>query len=248
MEEIMQMREFAVRFMESLANNPSVGYDQQHRWGEKGDYDCSSAVISAWEFAGVPVKQAGASYTGNMYKVFLANGFEDVTSQVDLANGAGLLVGDVLLNHQKHTAMYAGNGNTVEANINELGLATGGTPGDQTGREFWLRLYRNYPWDVVLRYTGKSSQAISEEKAETNAPTYFYNSKLLPLLKKGMISPYVQTAKEILAARGYFSGEINQEFDLKLDAAVRGFQADMQLDPDGEIGILTWEPILKPKQ
>ena len=244
MQEIIQIREFAVKFMESLANNPSIGYDQQYRWGERGDYDCSSAVISAWEFAGVPVKQAGATYTGNMYKVFLANGFEDVTSQVDVTNGAGLVIGDVLLNHQKHTAMYAGNGNTVEANINELGAATGGTPGDQTGREFWLRLYRNYPWDVVLRYTGKSSENINPQ-TKNLAPTYFYSVKL-PLLKKGMVSPYVQTVKEILAAREYFSGEINQEFDARLDAAVRGFQADMGLDPDGEIGSLTYDPLLKP--
>ena len=49
------------------------GYDQDDRWGLYGDYDCSSAVITAWESAGVPVKTHGATYTGNMYKILSDN-------------------------------------------------------------------------------------------------------------------------------------------------------------------------------
>ena len=106
----MSVIEKATAIMESLAADPAHGYDQVYRWGEKGDYDCSSAVIFAWETAGVPVKSHGATYTGNMYNVFIACGFKDVTSSVDLSTGSGLQRGDVLLNQKNHTAMYCGNG------------------------------------------------------------------------------------------------------------------------------------------
>ena len=71
------MKERATARMEAWAADNSHGYDQANRWGP--DYDCSSAVISAWELAGVPVKTNGAAYTGNMRGVFLRCGFEDVT-------------------------------------------------------------------------------------------------------------------------------------------------------------------------
>ena len=86
-----------------------------------------------------------------MYSVFLSCGFEDVTGTVNLVTGAGLRHGDVLLNTTHHTAMYCGNGKEVEASINERGTAVGGAPGDQTGHEFLIRSYRNFPLNHVLR-------------------------------------------------------------------------------------------------
>ena len=148
--------------MESWAANPAHGYDQTYRWGQKGDFDCSAAVIQAWENAGVPVKTRGATYTGNMLNVFLRCGFKNVTSSVNLTTGSGLKRGDVLLNVTTHTAMYCGNGYEVEASINEKGTITGGKPGDQTGSEFLKRKYRNFPWNYVLRYV---------EGGETTADT-----------------------------------------------------------------------------
>ena len=148
----MTKMEKAVQWMVQTANNPRHGYDQIHRWGERGDYDCSSAVITAWQTAGVPVKSAGATYTGNMYSAFKKCGFVDVTQSVNLKTGSGLKRGDVLLNRRSHTAMYIGSGQIVQASINEKGTATGGSPGDQTGTEFLVRPYYSYPWDYVLRY------------------------------------------------------------------------------------------------
>ena len=148
--------EKAISFMEKVANDDSHGYDQIYRWNERGDYDCSSLVITAWENAGVPVKRKGATYTGNMYNVFISCGFKNVTNTINLSTGNGLVRGDVLLNHVHHVAMYCGNGKEVEASINEHGGATGGQPGDQTSREILIRTYRNYPWNVVLRYQDSS--------------------------------------------------------------------------------------------
>lgn len=148
----MTKTEKAVQWMINTANDSRHGYDQARRWGERGDYDCSSAVITAWQTAGVPVKSAGATYTGNMYSVFKKCGFVDVTHSVNLKSGSGLARGDVLLNRRFHTAIYIGSGKIVQASINEKGTATGGIPGDQTGKEFLVRSYYNYPWDYVLRY------------------------------------------------------------------------------------------------
>ena len=161
----MSKIETATQWMENLANDDSHGYDQEDRWGEYGDYDCSSAVISAWQYAGVNVNDA--TYTGNMYRAFISNGFEDVTGQVNLWTGSGLKRGDVLLNHVNHTAMYVGDGQLVEASINEFGGVTGGAPGDQTGYEIYIHNYYNYTWDCVLRYTWEETP----QGEETHEPT-----------------------------------------------------------------------------
>lgn len=149
--------ESATKFMEDVANDNSHGYSQINRWGPD-DYDCSGLSITAWQQAGVPVKTKGATYTGNMYGVFKKCGFKDVTSTINLKTGAGLKRGDVLLNRKHHVAQYCGDGKEVEASINELGKATGGKTGDQTGKEILIRKYRNYPWTDVLRYEGNTSE------------------------------------------------------------------------------------------
>ena len=238
----MTATEKAISQMEAWAADDSHGYDQPYRWGERGDYDCTAAVIQAWELAGVPVKLNGATYTGNMRGVFLRCGFEDVTGQIDLATGTGLERGDVLLNIINHTAMYCGNGQEVEASINELGGTIGGQPGDQTGREFLVRTYRNYPWDCVLRYTGGSS--VGSDISERPGPTYFYTVKL-GLLKEGMEDAQVRTVQELLAARGYYTGDCDGIMGELTKRAVMGFQADCQLLTDGEVGGDTWTALLK---
>ena len=250
----MSKIETAIAQMEAWAADNSHGYDQQYRWGERGDFDCSAAVIQAWELAGVPVKSGGATYTGNMRGVFLTYtgnmrgvflrcGFEDVTAGIDLATGSGLQRGDVLLNIANHTAMYCGAGQEVEASINELGTATGGQPGDQTGREFLVRSYRNYPWDCVLRYGGEDSGS-TEDKPGYAKPTYEYAVRL-GLLKEGMADMQVQAVQELLAARGYYSGDCDGIMGELTKRAVMGYQADAGLLTDGEVGGDTWTALLK---
>lgn len=156
----------AVSWARGIAADNSHGYDQTNRWGP--DYDCSSFVITAYETAGVPVKTQGATYTGNMYNTFLACGFRDITSQINLSNGAGLISGDVLLHHQNHTELCIGGGRIVGASINEHGSITGGTPGDQTGGEIRETNYYNYPWDCVLRYPETGSSVSKDDVTSAN--------------------------------------------------------------------------------
>lgn len=214
----MTKTEKAIRQMETWAKDASHGYDQDYRWGEKGDYDCSSAVIQAWQNAGVPVKSGGATYTGDMKNVFLKNGFVDVTSKVNVATGSGLLRGDVLLNEAHHVAMYCGNGKEVEASINEKGTAHGGKPGDQTGKEFLIRSYRNYPWNCVLRYRGNIFSASDTEKKQ-NVVAYVARftkdckcysvagktqAKMFPVIKKNAVVDVMKYTETVNGKRWYF--------------------------------------------
>ncbi len=235
----MNATESAVKRMEDWAADDSHGYDQQYRWGEYGDFDCSSAVISAWELAGVPVKSSGATYTGNMRGVFLRCGFKDVTRDVELDSGSGLLRGDVLLNYENHCALYCGNGREVEASINELGGITGGQPGDQTGREFLVRSYRNYPWDCVLRYGGEGGTTSARP-----GPSYEYSVKL-GLLKEGMEDAQVKTVQMLLAGMGYEPGQADGIMGPLTAEAVKAFQRAAGLLDDGEVGGDTWGRLLK---
>jgi len=146
----------AVALAKKWAADNSHGYDQSRRWGP--DYDCSSFLITVWETVGVPVKTSGATYTGNMRSVFLRCGFELVTD-CNLTTGAGLEAGDVLLNDASHTAMHIGNGQLVQASINEHGGVSGGQTGDQTGKEIAVGSYYNFPWSCVLRYAGVAENA-----------------------------------------------------------------------------------------
>lgn len=231
----MSVIEKATALMESFAADPAHGYDQIYRWGEKGDFDCSSAVIYAWDFAGVPVKEKGATYTGNMYNVFLACGFKDVTFSVNLSTGAGLQRGDVLLNHKNHTAMFCGNGKTVEASINELGTTKGGTPGDQSGKEFLTRAYRNYPWDVVLRFGdgNKTSQTLKTVSVK------------MPVIRKGNKGPAVAMLQAALKHHGNDPKGIDGDFGTRTHNMLMAFQAEHGLDSDGICGPATWPELSK---
>ena len=218
----MTKTEKAIRQMETWAKDDSHGYDQDYRWGEKGDYDCSSAVIQAWQNAGVPVKSGGATYTGDMKNVFLKNGFVDVTSKVNVATGAGLIRGDVLLNTVHHTAMYCGNGKEVEASINEKGTAHRGKPGDQTGKEFLIRNYRNYPWNCVLRYkesTSGSATVTSDVEKKQNTVAYVARvtkdckcysvagktqAKMFPVIKKNAVVDVMKYTEIVKGKKWYF--------------------------------------------
>lgn len=203
--------EKAVVQMENWAKDDSHGYDQIFRWGENGDYDCSSSIIEALERAGIPVKSLGATYTENMYDKMLQCGFKDVTNEVNIITGSGIIRGDVLLNIKDHVAMSVGNGKLVQASINELGTVAGGQPGDQTGTEFYIRDYYNYPWDCVLRYVeaqigaNKGSEMVSKNDTVQNdkisysgrvkkdtlcklEPSYKgKNSSLFPVLYEGTL-------------------------------------------------------------
>ena len=130
-----------------IANDNSHGYSNTTRWGNP-NFDCSSFVISAWESAGVPVKEAGASYTGDMKNAFLSTGkFTWIPGNPNINS---LQPGDVLLNEGKHTELYVGDGKLAGAKNNHDGV-----DGDSMGTEIVVAPpTANYTWQGVLRYIG----------------------------------------------------------------------------------------------
>ncbi len=219
----------AVAWALGIAEDSAHGYDQANRWGP--NYDCSSFVITAWQEAGVPVKTAGASYTGNMYFAFLNCGFKDVTNEVKLATGAGLKKGDVLLNKANHTELYIGSNKVVKASINEKGTTTGGKSGDQ-GREIYVGGYYNYPWDAVLRFMG--------DEKEESAPGK------LPTLQRGDKGEAVRALQILLIGRGIPCGwwGADGDFGNCTEAAVKEYQEKNGLTVDGICGLNTWYSLL----
>ena len=201
----MTIPEKAVEWALSIANDNSHGYSQENRWGP--DYDCSSFVISAYEQAGVPVKEAGASYTGNMKNAFRACGFQVLPA------GSPLKVGDVLLNEQYHTVMAIGNGQVVAARRNEDGFA-----GDGTGREITTQNYYYYPnggWDCILRYAGSEtapdktpeSSTVGQQMADKISKTVSLTIHR-PILEQdpNKYSDEVKRMQTLLIMKGYSVG------------------------------------------
>lgn len=173
----------AVALAVKWAADAAHGYDQASRWGP--DYDCSSFLIAVWEAVGVHVREAGATYTGNMRAAFLRCGF------VALPPTVALRAGDVLLNEVHHTAMYIGSGQIVQASINELGTVSGGRTGDQTGREICVMPFYvpSYGWDVVLRFEG---EAEAQDPIEPEKPAEAAVGSLTALYRPGdryMVQP-----------------------------------------------------------
>lgn len=227
----MSKVEKAVQFMLDIAKDDSHGYDQMKRWGP--DYDCSSLIITAYEQAGIKVKTAGATYTGNMLAAFKKCGFVDVTSKINLNNGAGVKRGDVLLNIKHHTAMIVDQKTIVHASINEKGTATGGKTGDQTGKEICTRSYYNKPWDVVLRYP--------ESESTVNGGTVEVTTEVL---KKGSAGANVKSLQLLLNGKNKAGLDVDGKFGAKTETAVKNYQKAKGLEVDGHVGKNTWNKLV----
>lgn len=227
----MSKIETYIAYMMELVTNPKHGYDQIHRWGE--DYDCSSAIITAVQTV-IPVKDAGATYTGNMKSVFTKCGFR----AIPYSKGMVLIRGDILLNEKYHTAMYIGNGKIAQFSSNENGRATGGRTGDQTGRESSVGNFYEYSkgWDYVLRYEEKKEDVIVEIKTKQ--------------LQRGDICVEVGLVQTLLNRLNYVGKNgrpltIDNDFGANVEYAVKNFQKSKGIGQDGIVGPKTYDFLFK---
>lgn len=164
-----------------MCYDPKFGYTQgSGRWGlggdqvtwtidgrkyiiNRGDYDCSSSVIKAWQKAleGTPYegKLDGADSTRDMRSVFVNSGLFEVWDTYTTVAQRG----DIYLNDLHHTAMCQSSGNPdtlSEFWLNDLNGIIGGRIGDQTGWESRIINYYNFPWNCTLHYNGKADVEI----------------------------------------------------------------------------------------
>ena len=65
------------------------------------------------------------------------------------------------------------------------------------------------------------------------------------MIDKSMAGADVAVLQAILTARGYYTGPLDGLFGEALDTAVRKFQREHDLEPDGVVGPLTWAELLK---
>ena len=145
--------ESAVNWAMAIAADDTHGY---HYGGWGPDYDCAHFVISAFEQAGVQLKENGASYTGDLKQACLKCGFE-VVDGWDKTTTAGLERGDILLNETHHACLYIGGGQVVNASQDK----DGGKTGDTTGEEIRIQQFyqHQYGWDLALRYVEPDSDS-----------------------------------------------------------------------------------------
>ena len=147
-----------IELMDYYCRVASVGYDQWQRWDvyDGGETDCSALVISCLKEAGFDT--GNATYTGNMSNELCKHGWKRLNPDISKA-----VPGDILLNDVNHTAVVikgtGWNATIAQASQDENGNAHGGKAGDQTGFETNERGIYSYPWDAILRYEDKSSNA-----------------------------------------------------------------------------------------
>ena len=200
--------ESAVNWAMAIAADDTHGY---HYGGWGPDYDCAHFVISAFEQAGVQLKENGATDTTSLKQACLKCGFEVVDDWEDKNTSAGLERGDILLNEINHACLYIGGGKVANCSQDKDGDKTGDTTGEE------IRIQQFYPykpggWDLALRYiepdsgdgTDYSTVGIPDEylsQIQTgveynveafikNLNAYGYKDTLISVAKSYNIDPY----------------------------------------------------------
>lgn len=117
------LTEKAAVFMEQICADADFGYSQPNRWkgynsiinngrkvaGAKGDFDCSSLVLSCYILAGLSIAATG--YTGNMKSILVGTGkFKAHTASKYISSDAHAKRGGIYLSEGSHVVMALSNG------------------------------------------------------------------------------------------------------------------------------------------
>lgn len=87
----------------------------------------------------------------------------------------------------------------------------------------------------------RPSPAPSPDASTTTDSSYVE----LPILRIGMRGPAIVRLQERLRVAGVFEGVVDGIFGTETEAAVKAFQRNYQLEPDGIVGPATWTVLLR---
>lgn len=213
-----------INYAIGIANDNQHGYSQINRNGNP-DYDCSSLVISALRSAGFPM--SGASYTGDMYKALINDGFELVSRPYKR--------GDIFLSHndrKQHTAIYIGDNKIVHAR----GVKGHPESGDQSGDEIAITNVTCFAPDFVFRYPIMKEVKLMK-----------YVEVLMPVIRRGDKCFAVGVLQTLLNQQCGYYLVVDNDFGMKTEQAVINFQKSKFNNPndhDGIVGVMTWGRLL----
>lgn len=212
----------AVSYCENIAKDDSHGYSQLHRNGDP-DFDCSSLIGTALNYAGFDVKKT--STTRSLRTQLTRNGFVEC--------GPPFRRGDIHLKEGVHVCMSTDENHIVHARYDENGGIAGNKPGDQKGDEIAITKYYVPAggWDYHYRYPtkhvdNKKSPSIDEAfitevikgkygNGESRAETlrkmgYNYHKVMLAVNKRLGVSGLREIAQAVIDGK-FGSGKTRQK-------------------------------------
>lgn len=131
----------------------------------------------------------------------------------------------------------------TEAAVKDFQADVGLTDDGIVGPATWEKLLPNPSTEFTppaVPETPVADEAVTPaEEAEADAPIE------LPILRQGITGPAVARVQETLRVRGFYDGEIDGIFGPGTEAAVKDFQASVQLAADGVVGPATWGALLQ---
>lgn len=226
-----------------IANDPSHGYNQSARYGP--DFDCSSLVSYCLQQAGFNIDPHGTA-TSNLAGKLSNLGFTNVINDININTGEGLQYGDILLtvvrHHTEFSLGYDNNNQIVEAVHDEHGGKGGSNtqPGDQTGDEIRVRRFYAYSWQYCFRWTDGGGSG--------DIPISGSFVIRIPELRRGKRFAVIGPVQSVLA--NYYNISVGPSgadgiFGADTERAVKQFQKENGLTPDGIVGEKTMEKLLK---
>lgn len=152
-------------------DDDSIGYSQSTRC-HNPNMDCSSFVYYCLVDSGYCTTEQLGTYpfsTSTMAEPLLKAGFEKVEWDGKMDS---LQRGDILVNTEQHTEIYAGDGKDYGAHED-----LDGADGDSSGDEVSLGSYWNDAWDTILRPTGGAGVTIPEQYGNGGYSVTFYTPR-----------------------------------------------------------------------
>ena len=227
-----------------------TGYSQPNRWSfwdghsiiPGKECDCSSSTVVIVILGGYPLTFSPDLNTRNLGPALIAAGLRELP--YDPAEQ--LLEGDIVNAPAHHVVYSFGGGYVLSAEYNELGTASGGQPGDQTGREVRIRTAYDMTAGGTREAhlyrppagTSTSSGAEAVQQAASSVAT-----SDLPTIHRDSSGDAVKAWTHYLHSRYSYARTVADGaswFGADTDAATREFQRRCGLTVDGVVGPKTW--------